>query len=62
MDKVEVKRWQVINTKNWGRCIYQGLDFYMGQCSAKLKPIDYDGYRYPLIDQFEGMGFKVIES
>lgn len=61
-DKVEVKRGQVINTKNYGKVVFERLDFYMGERTAKLKGITCPGDYYPKIEVFEGMGFTVIDA
>jgi hypothetical protein len=59
--KIEVKRGQVIDYPSNGKMIFEGLDFYMGGCTVKLKGITYPGYRYPGIEEFEKNGFTIID-
>ena len=58
---VEVRRGQVIKTPHHGEVVFDGLDFYFGQCTAKLRGITHPGDYYPKIEQFQSWGFNVID-
>lgn len=45
-----IKKGQVFTTKTHGRVVFEGLDFYGGECTAKLKGVDYRGTYYPKLE------------
>jgi len=62
MEKQIVRQGQVIDTSNYGKVIFERLDFYHGECTAKLRGITYPGTYYPKIEVFEELGFTVIDK
>lgn len=57
-----VRRGQVFTTKDHGRVRFDRLDFYMGECTAKLTGIDYPGTYYPSLERMDKEGITFIDA
>ena len=57
-----VRRGQLINLKSFGLVRFERLDFYMGECTAKLTGIDYPGIYNPFPEKLEREGFKIVDA
>jgi hypothetical protein len=57
-----VRRGQVFRLKDYGQVRFDRLDFFMGQCTAKLTGITHEGTYYPLVEQVEKEGFTIIDA
>lgn len=57
-----VRLGQVFTTKAYGRVRFDGLDFYMGECTARLKGIDRPGTHYVFPERLEKEGFTIVDA
>lgn len=52
-----IKKGQLFVTPNHGRVVFEGLDFYSGECTAKLRGIDHSGTYYPKLETLSEFQF-----
>lgn len=52
MEKQIIRRGQVFNLDTHGMVKFEGLDYYHGECTAKLRGITHPGVYYPKIEKF----------
>ncbi len=47
---------------DYGTVKFEGLDFYHGECTARLKGITHPGTYHPKIEEMEKEGFEFIDN
>ena len=60
-EKVDVRRGQMINTKEFGMVKFIGFDNYMGSVTAKLECAN-GRTRYKSISEVEDQGYSLIDN
>lgn len=45
-----IRKGQIFLTQTHGRVVFEGLDFYGGECTAKLRGVDHSGTFYPKLE------------
>ena len=62
MENQIIRRGQVFNLDTHGMVKFEGLDYYHGQCTAKLRGITHPGVYYPKIETLIAKGFTIIDE
>ena len=61
-EKKIVRRGAIFTLEDYGTVKFEGLDFYHGECTVRLKGITHPGTYHPKIEEMEKEGFEFIDN
>ena len=61
-EKKIVRRGSIFTLEDYGTVKFEGLDFYHGECTARLKGITHPGTYHTKIEEMEKEGFEFIDN